>query len=79
MIFLGVLFPRNYEKTIRDKSRRGSVQNQVNTFQWNCIDGLYENMRKGLHIINVLPVGTFPFQYKDLFLTTKEWQYNNPT
>lgn len=77
MIFLGVLFPRCDEKIIKEKSRRGSVQNQANTFQWNCIDGFYENMQEGLQIINVLPVGTFPFQYKDLFLPTKDWEYNN--
>ena len=77
MIFLGLLFPRWDEKNIKEKSRKGSIQNQVNTFQWNCIDGFYENLQNGIRIINVLPVGTFPFQYKDLVLHSKEWEYKD--
>lgn len=77
MVFLGLLFPRWKENSIKEKSRTGSIQNQVNTFQWNCIDGLYENLQSGIRIINALPVGTFPFQYKDLLLRSKEWEYHN--
>lgn len=75
MIFLGLLFPRWEEKSIREKSKKRIVQNQVNTYQWNCIDGIYENLQKGVRIINALPVGTFPCQYKDIILNSKEWIY----
>ncbi len=76
MIFLGLLFDRQEEKQIAAKSRNGVLQNQVNTFQWNCIDGFYENDVQGLRIINALPVGVFPHQYKAVYLPAKEWMYH---
>ncbi len=79
MIFLGLLFKRDDEKKIKAKSANGCLQNQVNAFQWNCIDGLYEVLRRGIKIINVLPVGIFPFQYRDLYLKSGNWSYNGET
>ncbi len=76
MIFLGILFNRDDEKKIKEKSVNGCLQNQVNAFQWNCIDGIYEVLRSGIKIINVLPVGIFPFQYRDLYLKSGNWNYN---
>lgn len=76
MLFLGLLFNRSEEHVIAAKSDRGFLQNQVNTFQWNCIDGLYENGVADLTIINALPVGTYPRMYSDVIIPTKEWIYN---
>lgn len=76
MQFLGLLFPKEKENIIRKKSRQNSVQNQSNLFQWNIIDGLIINQQK-VHIINCLPVGTYPSQYTDLLLKTEKWSYQN--
>lgn len=76
MLFLGLLFDRNEERLIASKSRGGRVQNQANTFQWNCIDGLYENDVNDLTIINALPVGTYPKMYSDVIIPSREWSYN---
>lgn len=76
MLFLGLLFNRNEEHLIASKSRNGTIQNQVNAFQWNCIDGLYENGVTDLTIINVLPVGTYPRMYSDAVIPSKMWTYN---
>lgn len=76
MLFLGLLFPKEDENILASKSNNHSLQNQVNSFQWNCIDGLYENNVKNIHIINFLPVGTYPSYYKDLFIPSKEWTYH---
>lgn len=76
MVFLGLLFNRSEERAIANKSRRGFLQNQVNTFQWNCIDGLYENGVDDLTIINALPVGTYPRMYSDAVISSKMWTYN---
>lgn len=76
MLFLGLLFDRDEERLIASKSRGGRVQNQANTFQWNCIDGLYENGVKDLTIINALPVGTYPKMYSDVIIPSREWSYN---
>ncbi len=74
MIFAGPLFNREEESYIKSNLLQGRVQNQANTFQWNCIDGLLAN-GIDIKIINALPVGVFPTQYKKLFLRNKEWKY----
>lgn len=79
MIFLGLLFPREEEETIAKKSRNGNVQNQVNAFQWSCIDGFYEAGEESICIVNALPVGTFPFKYKEIFLAGRRWVYKEHT
>lgn len=76
MLFLGLLFDRSEEQLIVSKSRGCPLQNQVNTFQWNCIDGFYENGVQDLHIINALPVGVYPKRYTDMIIPSKEWKYN---
>lgn len=66
MIFLGCLFEKEKEAELLKNSR--SVSNAANTFQWNLINGLKENLSEALDLITVLPVGTFPKHYKKLFL-----------
>lgn len=75
MIFLGPLFIKTEEQVIREKSRNKAVQNQANAFQWNCIDGFIANGKR-VQVFNVLPVGTFPNAYNQLYLPTKRWEYN---
>ena len=79
MLFLGLLFERGEEHTIAAKSRHGFLQNQVNTFQWNCIDGLFENGIENLTIVNALPVGTYPKMYSDAVIPSQKWIYNGQT
>ena len=74
MIFAGPLFNRKEESYIQSNTLQGRLQNQANTFQWNCIDGLLEN-GISVKIINALPVGVFPMQYKKLFLKKRDWLY----
>lgn len=74
MIFLGILFSKEYEEEILKWSNTG-LSNATNTFQLNLIDGL--NKISTVDIINVLPVGVFPFQYKKLLLMTKKWGEEN--
>lgn len=76
LIFLGLLFKNDEADKIAKKSRNGVLQNQVNTFQWNCIEGIYQNGVNDLCIINALPVGTYPNWYSDIVLPSKEWFYN---
>lgn len=76
MLFLGLLFERGEEHMIAAKSRSGMLQNQANTFQWNCIDGLYENGVEELTILNALPVGTYPKMYSDAVIPSKKWTYH---
>lgn len=75
MIFLGCLFDRAHEKEYLKKSKCG-LSNAANMFQWNLIEGLNANLQDPVSIVNVLPVGVFPLQYKALFLPTREWSFN---
>lgn len=76
MLFLGLLFEKGEEHAIAAKSRNGFLQNQVNSFQWNCIDGLLENGVEDLTIVNALPVGTFPRMYSEMIIPSKTWTYH---
>ena len=75
MIFLGLLFQKENENSIRQKSSGYYAQNHANLFQWNLIDGLFEN-GETVDIINCLPVGVFPKQYKELVIKTEKWDYH---
>lgn len=70
MLFLGCLFRKENEKEILELSNVG-LSNAVNTFQWNLINGF--NTMIPVDIINVLPVGTYPKNYKRIFLKTQKW------
>lgn len=74
MIFLGCLFDKNKENEYLNNSRVG-LSNASNTFQWNLLEGLYANSKE-VKVVNVLPVGTYPFRYKKLFLKGGEWRYS---
>jgi len=76
MIFLGCLFNKKNEDCYLAKSKVG-LSNAANTFQWNLIDGLISETENGFKIFNILPVGIFPLQYKDLILNNISWKYEN--
>ena len=72
MLFVGCLFNREKEEEYLEKSKCG-LSNAVNTFQWNCLEGFFHNGMPAT-IVNVLPVGIFPKQYKDLILKDEKWE-----
>lgn len=74
MIFLGCLFDRTREKEYLQNSKTG-LSNAANTFQWNLLEGFYQNGRT-VEILNALPVGTFPKRYKKLLLNSGPWGQN---
>lgn len=76
MIFLGCFFDRKRENEYLSLSR-AALSNAANTFQWNLIDGLCSELEKDLKLLNVLPVGTFPRQYKKITLGSHDWKYNS--
>ena len=52
---------------------KDGLQNQINSYQWACIDGLRQNLAEGerLDILNALPVGIFPTKYRRLWLPSR--------
>lgn len=71
MVFLGCLFNRASESEYLKNSKVG-LSGAANTFQWNLLDGFSENGEQ-VRILNALPVGTFPKQYKKLILKSRVW------
>ena len=71
-LFLTLLYDPDDVAQVRSLTR-GSMQNQINTYQWAFIDGLRMNMgrEEKLQIVNALPVGIFPLHYRQLWLRGK--------
>ena len=72
MIILGPLFPEEREQEIISASKRG-VSNAANNFQWNLIKGIHANTDEPLIVINALPVGTWPKNFKIFRLKDTDW------
>lgn len=75
VLFLGPLYPCNCELEVKEKSG-SKISNAPNVFQWNLLNGLYKLLGNNLQVINVLPVGIWKREYKDLVLRDGEWVCN---
>lgn len=76
LLFLGCLFRQNDESRVLRYSNLG-VSNAANTFQWNLLYGLSQHV--DLDVINVLPVGIYPTQYRQLALKSTQWTWGDRT
>lgn len=74
MIFLGCLYDRTKESEYLLRSRVG-LCNAANAFQWHLIEGFKDN-GETVTIVNALPFGVFPRQYKQLRLKDRVWEHN---
>ena len=72
ILFLSLLYHPDTVRKTAALSRTG-LQNQANGFQWAMIDGIRKNQAEGetLSILNALPVGIYPRQYRKLFLQSR--------
>lgn len=65
--FLTMLIPPH----IREEVRRNSehyMMDAADALEWNIYDGLSENIRQTIPIINLLPIGSYPQYYKKAFV-----------
>ena len=74
LLFLGLLYRMEEEDIILSNSKCG-LQGAANTYQWNLIHGLEEVLEKPVDILNSLPVGSYPRNYKKLCLPFKQWSH----
>lgn len=72
VLFLSLLYHPDSTREVTALSHTG-LQNQANGYQWAMIGGLRSNLKAGetLSILNSLPVGIYPRQYRRLFLRGK--------
>lgn len=76
VIYLGLMFDEVALEVARTKSKAG-LQMAVHNFQKNLCNGLEKQENISLHIINVLPVGSFPLNYKDIRIKDVVWGKKN--
>lgn len=69
ILFLSLLYHPDSVRETAALSRTG-LQNQANSFQWAMINGMKGNLSDGesLSVLNSLPVGIYPRQYRKLML-----------
>lgn len=69
VLFMTLLYPKDQLDEVT-RNAKDKLQNQINSYQYAFIDGIQSNLKKNetLSILNALPVGIFPLQYRQLFL-----------
>lgn len=77
VLMMSLLYPADQMEEARQNAR-DKIQNQINSYQHAYIQGLRQNMHSDerLDILNALPVGIFPLQYKKVWLSSG-WHDNN--
>lgn len=75
--FLGMMIPDTEYETIRKNSKK-TMQDAANVLQWHLYYGLCENLNSPIHIINVLPIHSWPRFYKKIHIKEKNFntKYN---
>ncbi|MBP3646325.1 MAG: glycosyltransferase [Clostridia bacterium] len=69
ILMLSLLYPQDQIDEVT-RNAKDKLQNQINNYQWAFVDGIRSNLNgdEKLDILNSLPVGIFPLQYRQLFL-----------
>lgn len=62
ILFLGGMFPKEYEKEIYGQSK-GAVQYAANTLQWNIIKGFQQMPGVRLTVVSALFIGSYPKRF----------------
>ncbi len=62
-MFLGRMIPPHMQEKVARRSAY-NMQDAANALQWHLYNGLSRNLACPLHLINLLPIGSFPQYYK---------------
>lgn len=73
ILMMTLLYPRDQMQEVQENAK-DKLQNQINNYQWACIEGIRNNLSVGEHldILNCLPVGIYPIQYRKLLLRSEK-------
>lgn len=74
ILMLGCLYPKQIEQEVYQKSIYG-MEFASNAHQWLLVDGLDACLKEPVSLLNILPVGSYPKRYKDLFI--KEFLFSH--
>lgn len=69
VLMMSLLYPEDMRDEVK-RNVKDKLQNQVNNYQRAFIDGICRNLHEGerLDILNALPVGIYPLQYRRLHI-----------
>lgn len=69
VLMLSLMYPEDM-KTQVARDARDKLQNQINSYQRAFVEGIKANLLpdERLEIVNALPVGVFPLQYRRLLI-----------
>ena len=69
ILLMSLLYPEDQMEEVA-RNAKDKLQNQINNYQRAFIQGIRQNLvaTERLDILNCLPVGIFPLQYRQLFL-----------
>ncbi|MBO7309822.1 MAG: glycosyltransferase family 4 protein, partial [Clostridia bacterium] len=74
--FLTTLIPPSMYDEVLLKSKR-NMQDAASALQWHIYNGLRTNLKQEIKIFNVLPIGSFPQYYSDLFVRGSDFNDEN--
>ena len=75
-LFIGLIYDDKEINWI-SKNNKSGFEAAANNFQWSFINGLKENLNGNLDVFSFLPIGTWPFNYRKLFIKTKHYDIPN--
>lgn len=73
IVFMGPLYNEIEEKKIINNVVNG-FNIAPNLLQWNIINGINSNLNDGIQVVNALPIGIWPKEYRKLILRSKTWK-----
>ncbi|MDP4152165.1 MAG: glycosyltransferase [Bacillota bacterium] len=74
LLALGGLYPKGHEEEVLRKTVYG-LQFASNAHLWNIINGLDSVLDRPVSILNMLPVGSYPKRYRDMYI--KEYAFSH--
>ena len=74
VVVLGLMFSELSLKAAYEDSKCG-VQMATHTFQENLVNGMEQVVN--VSVVNVPPIGSFPINYKKIYIKSRNWGTNN--
>ena len=76
ILFLGCIVPRELQEEV-NANNIGVSQASATEFQYKIIYGLEKNMQYPVKICNLMPVSSFPKNYKKAFIKRRQFSHSN--
>ena len=65
--FLSCMVPTNQQEMVY-KNSKNNMQDAANALEWHIYNGLCQNLKCDIRIINILPIASYPQYYKNAFI-----------